>query len=251
MKIENKLVSIIMPTYNSGNFIGDTIDSVIAQIYENWELIIVDDCSTDNTEEIVNIYSKKDSRIKYKKLFTNSGAAVARNRGIELAEGKYIAFLDSDDLWLPKKLDTQIKFMNNNAYHFTCTSYNKIDEEGNSLNRIISAKVRSNYDGILKTCPGNSTVIYDAEFLGKFYISYIKKRNDYVMWLQVIKKAKFLYGIEECLGSHRIRKNAISSNKISLIKYHWIVYRKIENLSLVKSVYLILYWVIATVFKLR
>ena len=240
-----------MPTYNCGNFIGETIDSVIAQIYENWELIIVDDCSTDNTEEIVNVYRKKDSRIKYKKLATNSGAAVARNRGIELADGKYIAFLDSDDLWQPKKLDTQIKFMNNNAYHITCTSYNKIDEEGNSLNKIISAKAKSNYDGILKTCPGNSTVIYDAEVLGKFKISDIKKRNDYVMWLQVIKQAKFLYGIEECLGSHRIRKNAISSNKISLIKYHWTVYRKIENLSVVKSVYLILYWIIATVFKLR
>ena len=251
MEVENRLVSIIMPTYNCGNFIGETIDSVIAQIYENWELIIVDDCSTDNTEEIVNVYRKKDSRIKYKKLATNSGAAVARNRGIELADGKYIAFLDSDDLWQPKKLDTQIKFMNNNAYHFTCTSYNKIDEEGKSLNRIISAKVKSNYDGILKTCPGNSTVIYDAEVLGKFKISDIKKRNDYVMWLQVIKQAKFLYGIEECLGSHRIRKNAISSNKISLIKYHWTVYRKIENLSVVKSVYLILYWIIATVFKLR
>ena len=131
MEVENRLVSIIMPTYNCGNFIGETIDSVIAQIYENWELIIVDDCSTDNTEEIVNVYRKKDSRIKYKKLATNSGAAVARNRGIELADGKYIAFLDSDDLWQPKKLDTQIKFMNNNAYHFTCTSYNKIDEEGN------------------------------------------------------------------------------------------------------------------------
>ena len=249
---KEELVSIIMPAYNCGDFIGTTLDSVINQSYKNWEVIVVDDCSTDNTAEIIQEYiRRKDSRIKYHKLGENSGAAVARNKAIDLATGKYMAFLDSDDVWFPEKLTKQINFMEENNYGFTCTSYTKIDEQGNYLNRTIVAKPKSDYDGVLKTCPGNSTVIYNAEKLGKFKIPDIKKRNDYVMWLQIIKKEKYLYGIEEPLGSHRIRIGAISSNKKSLVGYHWKVYREIEKLSLLKSSYLIVYWVVATVFKLR
>lgn len=252
--MENKkeeLVSIIMPAYNCGDFIGITLDSVINQSYENWEVIVVDDCSTDNTADAVQEYIKKNNRIKYHKLEKNSGAAVARNKAVDLANGKYMAFLDSDDVWFPEKLAKQIGFMEENDYGFTCTSYTKIDEKGKYLNRTIVAQPKRDYDGVLKTCPGNSTVIYNAEKLGKFKIPDIKKRNDYVMWLQVIKKEKYLYGIEEPLGSHRIRIEGISSNKKSLVGYHWKVYREIENLSLLKSSYLIVYWVMATVFKLR
>lgn len=245
------LVSIIMPAYNCDDFIGTTLESIIAQTYKNWELIIIDDCSTDNTFQIVKVYSLKDTRIKYHKLDINSGAAVARNKAIDLANGKYMAFLDSDDVWFPEKLSKQIEFMRINNYSFSCTSYTKIDDKGNFLNRIIEAKIKSDYNGLLKTCPGNSTVIYDAEVLGKFKIPNIKKRNDYVMWLQVIKKSKYLYGLKEPLGSHRIRSGAISSKKSSLVSYHWKVYREIEKLSLVKSSYLISYWIIETVFKLR
>lgn len=245
------LVSIIMPAYNCGDFIGITLDSIIAQTYQNWEVIVVDDCSTDNTEELVKDYMKREPRIKFHKLEKNSGAAMARNKAIDLANGKYMAFLDSDDVWVADKLEKQLEFMNMNGYNFTCTSYTKIDEQGNYLNRTIRAKIRSDYDGVLKTCPGNSTVIYDAENLGKFSIPNIKKRNDYVMWLQIIKKEKYLYGLDEPLGSHRIRAGAISSKKLSLLGYHWKVYREIENLSLIKSSYLICYWIIATVFKLR
>ena len=252
--MENKneeLVSIIMPAFNCGDFIGTTLDSVINQSYKNWEVIVVDDCSTDNTADVVQEYIKKDNRIKYHKLEKNSGAAVARNKAVDLAAGKYMAFLDSDDVWFPEKLTKQIGFMEENDYGFTCTSYTKIDEQGEYLNRTIIAQPRRDYDGVLKTCPGNSTVIYNAEKLGKFKIPDIKKRNDYVMWLQVIKKEKYLYGIEEPLGSHRIRTEGISSNKKSLVGYHWKVYREIEKLSLLKSSYLIVYWVLATVFKLR
>ncbi len=248
---KEELVSIIMPAFNCGEFIGITLDSVINQSYKNWEVIIVDDCSTDNTANIVQEYIKKDIRIKYHKLEKNSGAAVARNKAIDLATGKYMAFLDSDDVWFPEKLAKQIDFMEENDYGFTCTSYTKIDEKGEYLNRTIVTQPKRDYDGVLKTCPGNSTVVYNAEKLGKFKIPDIKKRNDYVMWLQVIKKEKFLYGIEEPLGSHRIRTEGISSNKKSLVRYHWKVYRQIENLSLLKSSYLIVYWVVATVFKLR
>lgn len=249
--ISEDLVSIIMPAYNCGEFIGITLESVIAQTYQNWELIIVDDCSTDDTKKIVRCYMLKEPRIKYQKLDVNSGAAVARNKAIDLAKGKYMAFLDSDDVWFPQKLSKQIDYMKSNDYSFTCTSYTKIDGKGNYLNRIINAKTKSDYEGLLKTCPGNSTVIYNAEMLGKFKISNIKKRNDYVMWLQVIKKAKYIYGLEEPLGSHRIRIGAISSKKSSLVSYHWKVYREIEELSILKSGYLIFYWTLATVFKLR
>jgi len=248
---KEELVSIIMPAYNCGDFIGATLDSVINQSYKNWEVIIVDDCSTDNTADVVQEYIKKDNRIKYHKLEKNSGAAVARNKAVDLASGKYMAFLDSDDVWFPEKLTKQIGFMEQNDYGFTCTSYTKIDEQGEYLNRTIVAQPKRDYDGVLKTCPGNSTVVYNAEKLGKFKIPDIKKRNDYVMWLQVIKKEKYLYGIEEPLGSHRIRTEGISSNKKSLVGYHWKVYREIENLSLLKSSYLMVYWVVATVFKLR
>jgi len=251
MKTKEDLVSIIMPAYNCGNFIGLALESVINQTYQNWEVIIVDDCSTDNTAEVVQDFMRKDSRIKYYKLDQNSGAAMARNKAIEIAKGKYLAFLDSDDIWFPEKLMKQISFMEKNNYGFTCTSYTKIDENGKYLNRTIIAKPKLDYNGILKSCPGNSTVIYNAEKLGKFKIPNIKKRNDYIMWLQVVKKEKYLYGINEVLGSHRIRKNAISRNKLSLVKYHWIVYRKIEKLSIFKSVYLVIYWITATIFKLR
>lgn len=245
------LVSIIMPAYNCERFIGIALDSVISQTYRNWEVIVIDDCSTDNTAHVVQEYLKKDNRIKYYKLDKNSGAAVARNKAVDIAKGKYMAFLDSDDVWFPEKLTKQIEFMEENNYGFTCTSYTKIDEEGQYLNRTIVAEYKRDYDGVLKTCPGNSTVIYNAEKLGKFKIPDIKKRNDYVMWLQVIKKEKYLYGIEEPLGSHRIRAEGISSNKMSLVGYHWKVYREIEKLSLLKSSYLIVYWVVATLFKLR
>lgn len=251
VKKNEDLVSIIMPAYNCEDLIGITLNSVIAQTYQNWEVIIVDDCSTDKTFEVVNTYMTKDTRIKYHKLDSNSGAAVARNKAVDLASGKFIAFLDSDDIWVSEKLDKQINFMKKNNYNFTCTDYSKIDENGDSLNRIIKARLKSDYDGILKTCPGNSTVIYNAGKLGKFKIPNIKKRNDYVMWLQVIKQEKFLYGLQETLGSHRIRSEGISSNKTSLVNYHWKVYREIEKLSVVKSSYLVIYWIVATVFKLR
>lgn len=245
------LVSIIMPAYNIGNFISITIDSVIAQTYQNWELIIVDDCSTDNTADVIKFYMLKEPRIKYYKLEKNSGAAIARNRAVDLATGKYLAFLDSDDVWFPDKLSKQINFMKINNYNFTCTSYNKIDEEGNDLNHIIKARVKIDYETLLKKSVGNSTVIYNAEKLGKFKIPDIQKRNDYVMWLKVIKKAKYIYGMEETLSSHRIRTGSLSRKKTDLVGYHWEVYRKIENLSLIKSSYLIFYWIFSTVFKFK
>lgn len=245
------LVSIVMPAYNCEDFIGITLDSVINQTYQNWEVIVVDDCSTDNTAKLVQEYVKKDNRIKYHKLDKNSGAAVARNKAVDLANGKYMAFLDSDDVWFPEKLTKQIGYMEENAYTFTCTSYTKIDEEGEYLGRTIGVRKQSDYNDILKKNPGNSTVIYNAEEIGKVKIPNIRKRNDYVMWLSVVKKAGMLYGMGEPLASHRVREGSLSKKKANLVGYHWKVYREIEDLSFLKSSYLIVYWILVTVFKLR
>lgn len=247
---ENK-VSIIMPAFNSQEFIVEAIESVINQTYTNWELIIIDDCSQDSTFEIIEKFSSLDSRISIIKNVNNSGAAISRNKGINYASGDYIAFLDSDDIWFPEKLAVQIRFMERYGHNFTCTSYNKINERGESLNKTILAKKYSDHWGLLKTCPGNSTVIYNAKVLGKFEIPDFKKRNDYLMWLQIIKIEKKIIGIERTLTSHRIRINSISSNKVSLLNYHWKIYRDIEKLSFTKSMYLLIYWVFMTFFKLR
>lgn len=243
------LVSIIMPAYNSEKFIRDAINSVIEQTYQNWELIIVDDCSTDKTSEIIRSYKAIEPRIICSKLNVNSGAAIARNNAVDMAKGSYIAFLDSDDLWEPEKLYKQIGFMNQYGFDFTCTGFYKVDEQGCHLNQKVRAKPKSDYWDILKNCPGNSTVIYDARAIGKIKAEDIRKRNDYVMWLKVIRKTKYLYGLDEFLGSHRIRKGSISWNKVGLVKYQWKVYREIEQLTFSESVYILLYKIITTILK--
>lgn len=235
-----------MPAYNCEKFIETAINSIIKQSYSKWEAIIVDDCSTDSTASIIMNYTHKDKRIKFSKLNTNSGAAAARNKGIKMAKGEFIAFLDSDDYWMERKLDKQIKFMRNENACFSCTDYAKIDEKGNFLNKVIKAKKQSDYEQLLKKCPGNSTVIYNAMNLGKYYVPDIRKRNDYLMWLQVIKKAKLLYGHPETLSVHRIREGSISKEKFSLIKYHWKIYREFEKLTYVKSLNLVSYWILKT-----
>ena len=244
-----KKVSIIMPAYNAGEFIEEAIQSVMNQSYTDWELIIVDDCSSDNTNAIVSEYAEKDSRIICEKNDVNSGAAVSRNRAIELATGDYMAFLDSDDVWNKDKLKKQVAFMEENDFSFTCTSYNKINRNSEDLGTVVKA-LSIDYEGLLKRCPGNSTVIYNCKKLGKFTIPDIKKRNDYVMWLRVIKKAGTLNGLDEVLGSHRIGIESISSNKTKLLKYHWHIYRDFEKLSWLKCCYLCCFWVAKTVFHL-
>lgn len=239
-------VSIIMPAYNCEQFIMRAIKTVEKQTYIDWELIIVNDCSSDNTLSIIQ--NKSCEKIIVLSNEKNSGAAFSRNRAIEIATGKYIAFLDSDDLWVENKLEKQLKFMEEHQLCFSCTSYNKIDVNDNDLNRVIKA-FDLDYDGLLKYSPGNSTVIYNSEKLGKFYTPLIKKRNDYIMWLQVIKKAEKLSGLNEVLGSHRIGMQSISSNKFSLIKYHWYIYREVEKLSFIKSAYLVVFWIGKKIFR--
>lgn len=242
----NALVSVIMPAYNCEDFIDDSILSVLNQTYKNVELLVVDDQSTDGTAEHIQQFAQQDPRVKFIQLAKNSGAAVARNTAIEQAEGRYLAFLDSDDLWEPKKLEKQIAFMEQNSYAFTCTPYDKVDEHGNRMGQVVPTKKAMGYEGVLKDCPGNSTIVYNAEELGKFYSPDIKRRNDFVMWLQVIKKAGTIYGMDEVLTYYRVREGSLSVDKKKLLKYQWQVYRDIEKLSLVKSSYLVVYKVLQT-----
>lgn len=245
-KKENTLVSVIIPCYNSSLFIGKTIKSVLKQTYENLELIIIDDCSTDDSLNVIRNFLEIDNRIRLVKLSQNSGAAISRNEGIKISNGRFIAFLDSDDIWRENKLEIQLNFMKENNFEFTCTNYNKINENGTDLNMEINFPFKSKYKDLLKNNCGNSTVVYDTSRIGKIYVPNIRKRNDYLMWLQVIKKVDALYCLEMQLSSHRIRSGSISSNKFDLIKYHWRVYREHENLSYIYSIYLTLHWGLKT-----
>lgn len=246
------LVSIITPTYNCGRFIAETIDSVLAQTYTNWEMIILDDCSTDNTKEIVDAYIARDSRIHYYCLEVNSGAAVARTKAMELAQGEYMAFLDSDDLWSPDKLQCQLDFMRQGGHAFSCTAYEQIDEAGTPLGRVIKTVKKTDYNRLLLDCPvGNSTVMYHVDAMGKFQVPNIRKRNDDALWLQMLKKEKYIWGMPDVLMRYRIRRGSVSSNKLSVVKYHWILYRDIEHLSVVRSAFHICCWGVIKVLHLK
>lgn len=246
---EEKLVSIIMPAYNAEKYITKAIESVKAQTYSKWELIVANDASTDDTKSIIQNYANLDNRIKLVNMPTNQGAASARNAAVKVARGQFVAFLDSDDLWTQNKLEKQIAYMNANDIYFSCTYYDKINSTGEKMGTLVKYPFKVDYKGLLKRCPGNSTVIYDASILGKSYIPLIKKRNDYIMWLQMIKRSTYLYCLEENLSSHRIVENSLSSNKFDLIKYHWNIYRKYEKISVIHSLYLVMFWCLKSVFR--
>lgn len=247
-----ELVSIVMPAYNCSAYIGETIESVLKQSYPYWELIIVDDCSSDNTRDIVLQYMKENARIRYFLLEKRSGVVAARTKATDEARGKYIAFLDSDDLWYPEKLKKQICFMQENGYAFTCTSYEKVNEKGEPLRKIIHSVPKADYNRVLLDCPiGNSTVIYDTEKLGKCRGPNIKRRNDYALWLRILHREPYVYGLPDILMQYRVRAGSISSKKIPLIRYHWILYRDIEKLGIFRSLFHIAYWCTIKILKIK
>lgn len=231
------LVSIITPTWNCGRFIAETIESVLAQSCLNWEMLIVDDCSTDNTKEVVAQYD--DSRIRYYCLEKNSGAAVARNTALRMAKGRWIAFLDSDDLWKPNKLKHQLEFMVNNKYSFSYHKYEEIDECGDTLGKIITGPKHISHLGMVSYCwPGCLTVMYDRDAIGNIQIPDIKKNNDYAMWLLISKKSS-CHLLDKCLASYRKRSGSISNHGyVSLIKWHYKLFRTVlKSNQLMSSIY--------------
>lgn len=230
------LVSIIMPSYNTAQYIEKTIKSVLDQKYTNWELIIVDDCSTDNTDEVVKKYLN-DKRIKYLKNEQNSGAAISRNRALRAARGQWIAFLDSDDLWMPEKLEKQICFMKEKGYFFSYTDYEEINAEGNRTGTFVTGPKKITKTGMYNYCwPGCLTVMYDATKVGLIQISDIKKNNDYAMWLKVCKKAD-CYLLDECLGQYRKgRVGSVSTHSIkTMIGWHYRLFHEAEGMSIIES----------------
>lgn len=231
------LVSIIMPSYNCGEYVEDTIRSVQAQTYENWEIVFVDDCSTDDTVKRVTELREKDSRIKLFHNKFNSGAAVSRNNALQEAKGRWIAFLDSDDLWEPEKLEKQVKFMEANGYAFSYTGYQEIDSEGALTGVEVSGPKYVTKAGMFAFCwPGCLTVMYDATKVGLIQIEDIKKNNDYAMWLKVCKKAD-CYLLPEILAKYRRgRSGSVSSHSIStMIKWHYRLFRDAEKMGVVSS----------------
>lgn len=237
---KEELVSIVIPVYNSEKFIKETIQTVENQTYKNWELLLVNDCSTDDSKKIIEEYEKKDERIKLIDLDKNSGAAVARNKGIEEAKGKYIAFLDSDDLWDEKKLEKQLKFMKENEYAFTFTSYEFADENGKESGKVVNVPLKINYKQALKnTTIWTSTVIFDVKKLGKDLISMpdVRRGQDTATWWKVLKTGVTAYGLNEILSFYRRSNNTLSSNKIKALKRTWNLYRNVENFSFFTSLY--------------
>ena len=234
------LVSIIMPSYNTGKYIAETIASVMAQTYTDWELIIVDDASTDNTAEVVqNVATTNASKIRFLQNVHNSGAAVSRNRALREARGKWIAFLDSDDLWAPEKLQKQLDFMVKNGYAFSYTKYEEIDEDGKPTETIVGGPKRISKTGMYNYCwPGCLTVMYDREVVGDIQVADIRKNNDYAMWLKAVRKAKCTL-LPEKLAFYRKRTGSISRHSyISLVKWHYKLYREAEGMNPVSSLWI-------------
>lgn len=224
--METPLVSIITPTYNSEKYIAGTIASIQSQTHSNWEMIIVDDASADETAKIVERFVEKDDRIKFYKLHHNSGAGMARDEAIKMAKGKYIAFLDSDDLWKPTKLEKQINFMASTGEPFTFSFYDCIDEDGNSLDKRIEAPQTLHYFQLFFcNFVGNLTGIYDVDYFGKIPISHIRKRQDWMVWLTILKKIRKAKPVPESLAFYRVRQDSISSSKVMLLKHNFTVYR--------------------------
>lgn len=234
----DELVSIIMPSYNTGRYIEESIKSVLTQTYASWELIIVDDCSTDNTDEIVRPFLK-DARIKYFKNEKNSGAALTRNRAMREAQGDWIAFLDSDDLWVPEKLEKMLRFMQDNHYMFAYHEYEKIDEESNPLNIFVSGpKVVTKRKMYHYGYPGCLTFMYNAKAMGLIQVKDIKKNNDYAILLQLCKKAN-CYLLLENLAKYRIRKKSISHDKLrKKLKSHYDLFHYCDEKNAVAALWL-------------
>lgn len=233
-----ELVSVITPNYNSEKYIRETIESVIRQTYQHWEMIIVDDGSRDNCISVINTYLS-DPRIKLYRQPVNQGPVAARNKGIEMALGRYIAFLDSDDAWAPEKLEKQVRLFetaDNAAIVFA--DYDQMDESGNPLNKIITAPAIVTYASLLKTnYIGCLTAVYDQQLLGKrYFVNH--GHEDYILWLSILREGYSAYNTGEVLARYRKSQHSLSGNKLKAATWQWSIYRNVEKLNLFKSTWL-------------
>lgn len=233
------LISIVVPVYNAESFLEDTINSVLNQTYKNFELLLINDGSTDNSQKIYEKY-KNDKRVKWYDLDSNLGTATARNKGIKESKGKYICFLDADDFWDKNKLFKQVSFMKKNNCAFSFTSYKFTNEKGIPKVRKVHVPIKINYKKALKnTIIWTSTVMLDMNKLTKkdVYMPNIKRGQDTATWWKILKKIDYAYGLDEVLSYYRITKNSLSSSKIIALKRTWKLYRNVEKLNFIKSLY--------------
>lgn len=239
------LVSIITPTWACAKFISDTIISIQSQTYQDWELLIQDDCSIDNTDKIVESLAKLDPRIKYECNKINSGAAITRNNALKRAQGRWIAFLDSDDLWLPEKLEHQLKFMVENNYAFSYHEYTEINEDGNELGVYVSGIKKVSRLDMLTCCwPGCLTIMYDCEKIGLVQINDVRKNNDTAIWLKVVKKSP-CFLLKKNLACYRRRADSITPKPLwQRIWAHYPLFRKAEEMNPINATF----WTLINVF---
>ncbi len=240
-----ELISIITPVYNSEKYIGETIKSVLSQTYHNWEMLIADDCSQDSTAEVIKQFN--DQRIKYFKLEKNSGAAIARNQALEKAKGKYIAFLDADDMWKPEKLEKQLVFMAKNNIGFSFSGYEILRVDGN---KVIKIPESLNYSQFLKnTIIGTLTVMINTDIVGEVRLVNVKKDHDSMTWAKLLREGNIAYGLNESLAYYRKVEGSISNDKFKAVKNHWNNCRQIEKLSVPRCAYYFFFYILNAVKK--
>lgn len=241
--MEMEIVSIITPCYNSEKYIADTYNSIKSQTYTNWEWIIVDDCSTDKSVEIIQSFN--DERIKLVIQSKNQGAAYARNLALNKAQGRFITFLDSDDLWLPNFLETTINYLIENNEELVYSSYKRVDENLKPLLADFIAVDKVDRNRILYNCPiPMLTSVYDSKRIGKIPVPDVELREDHAMWIDLLGKIKYARAINESLAIYRIRNNSVSRNKLRIAKKQYNVYRYYLKMNFLKSSYYTFFWAI-------
>ncbi|MEH6514824.1 MAG: glycosyltransferase [Maribacter arcticus] len=239
-------VSIITAVYNSSSFIEEMVESVIGQSHENWELILIDDFSADTSRQIIKKYMETDERIHLIENNENLGPAPTRNKGISFATGDFLSFLDSDDIWHSNFLKKSLNFAVENNFEFVFASYERCDEQLNPQLKDFIVPEKVNYTDVLKSCPiACLTALIDIRRIGKFYMPDLKKRQDWCLWLAILKEVPYAYGIKEPMAIYRMRKHSISRNKLKLIPYVWKVFRNVEKKNVFYSLYLLNIWALS------
>ena len=239
-------VSIITPVFNAEKYLRYTLQCVLNQTYFDWEMILVDDCSTDGSWSILKQFALSDNRFKIYKNSKNSGSGVARNFAIEKAVGQYIAFLDSDDLWPPNKLMVQIDFMSKNNIAFSHTSYGYINENGERIKSTfhVSKHSVSYKDLLMRTEISCLTAIYDSKMIGKFYMTEHRRKQDYALWLNILKTGVKSYPIDQELAFYRQSKTSATHKKTNLIFKHYQFLKETQNFNSFKAIYYTIFWMV-------
>jgi teichuronic acid biosynthesis glycosyltransferase TuaG len=236
------LVSIITPSWNVERLIGETIASVQAQTFADWELLIADDCSTDNTAAVIESFAAKDPRVKLIRQPRNGGPALARQAAIEHAQGRFVAFLDSDDLWLPAKLERQLAFAREHRAALSFTAFRRINEDGSVTGRLIPVPASLTYDQLLKnTSIATLTALVDRDIAGTIAMKN-EGYDDFCLWLSILKPGHKAYGLNDDLARYRVRGVSVSSRPMRSAGWVWHIYRNVEQLSLLKSAWCFAHW---------